>query len=177
MVRFSFSLWTPEIYLRIGSFHFYASLWKVLLLLTAVLASRRLARTDRVAEPDLHSRLRAACLLASAAYLMSVLWPFGLTGLAWPWDDPPPHIRYGGIDYGSGQGTPDPRVDTYGCNSEEEIRDGTFLDPGSIESLEQVGHIGGIFGGPALYFAHESSGGWLVVRPTSDCWIPYPEWI
>lgn len=162
--------------MNVGPIHFYASLWKVLLLIAVVYLVYR-SRGSAASENPRPSR--ALVGIALVAYVLSVLWPLGLKGLAVPWDNPPGHLQVDGVDYGTGQGTPDPRVDTYGCNSEGAIRNGTFAaDRREVTELEQVGHLGGLFGGPSLYFVHEEGGGrWLVVRPAADCWIPYPEWI
>jgi hypothetical protein len=174
----SFSLWTPEIYVRGGGVHLYLSVWKTLLLVALIVRLVRRARSRGQELEPAASRSAIVTWGAFVIYLVAIVWPVGLIGFAAPWDAPPPHISYNGSDYGNGQGTPDPRVDTYGCNSEDAIRDGTFGPVGlDITRVEQVGHLSGIFGGPAIYFAHEASGGWLIVRPTADCWIPYPEWI
>lgn len=175
-VKASFSMWSPELYVNIGPIHFYASLWKTLLLAGIVYLAYR-SRKSAAAEKQGSSR--ALAWIVIFLYLLSVAWPFGLKAFALPWDNPPGHLRLDGMDYGTGQGGPDPRVDSYGCNSEAAIRDGTFrVDRRQITELEQIGNLGGFFGGPALYSAHEESGGrWLIVRPTANCWIPYPQWI
>ncbi len=181
VVKASFALWTPELYVHAGAVHFYVSLWKMLLLVAVIVAFRRLDTPDRATEPVRHSHRRAAFLALSVSYLLSVVWPLGLAGVALPWNNPPGHINFEGRDYGTEpyEGAPDPRVDTYRCKSEQEIREGTFVagKAREIDSVERVGHLAGVFGGPALYFAHEDVGGFLIVRPTADCWIPYPEWI
>ena len=173
----SFALWTPEIYLRAGSIHFYASIWKLLMFVGVLVVFRFLSRVDRISEPVKHSHLRAEFLAALFMYGLSILWPFGIEGAVWPWNSPPDNVVYEGIGYGSGYGGPDPRVDTYGCNPEQAIRDGTFVagKPEAIRDVRQVGTMVGIFGGPSLYVADDGSAWpWLVVRPTADCWIPYP---
>ena len=176
-VNFSLSPWTPELYLRVGDVQVYASLWKALLLVAVIvlvaLFVKAITHPQRRAGP-----FGFALLIVTAVYLMAVVRPSGQVGLAVPWNNPPSHIEYGGTNYGTGQGFDEAPADTYGCNSEEAIREGTFgPNPQDITGVERVGHLGGVFGGPAVYVAHEERGSWLVVRATADCWIPYPEWV